>query len=290
MDDCPPSRQIEEAILTHPVVKDVEQKSGPRSFDAMGRSIDLLIRPFNRSVSELALGGNAGGVRPRANSLQDDRRLKSPSGNPPSEDPIIVRSLPIPDITPPSFGGLGSGKLLNVEAPPFIPPPGLKTPPTKASEDTTTTVSPPAPDPSPTVGLVEEPRSPSLYPEERDSTSLASSVSSTTSTVKPVVSVITAAKSGPPTKQRFSKAERRAVETVINILLEMRSKGETHVSPGILPPLILARDRTIYRGVGSRANRFWKLIDLGVQMGWLEAGPEKAWIDVGKGWTEEVTP
>lgn len=95
-------------------------------------------------------------------------------------------------------------------------------------------------------------------------------------------------KPGPSSKQGFTKAERRAVETVINVLLEMKSKGEVRASPGNLPQLILAKDRTVYRGVGNRANRFWKLIELGVQMGWLETGPENAWIDVGMGWTEDI--
>jgi hypothetical protein len=89
-------------------------------------------------------------------------------------------------------------------------------------------------------------------------------------------------------RHRFTRAERRAVETVINVLLEMKSKGEGRVSTKILPPLILAKDRAIYRGVGSRGNRFWKLVELGVKMGWLEAGPGNAWIDIGKGWADET--
>jgi len=288
-DDRPPSRQIEEAILTRPVVEDAEGRSGPRSFDSRGRCIDLLIRPLNRSVSELALGGNAGGVRPRANSLQDERRLRSPFGNPLLEDPIATKSLPTPGTTPP-FGGFASGRPLNVEAPPFIPPPGLETPPTKPLEDTTTTtISPSAPDHSHTAEPVEQTRSPFFHPEGRDSTPLSSPASSASSTVKPMASIITATKPGPPSKQGFTRAERRAVETVINVLLEMKSKGEARASPVKLPPLILAKDRTVYRNVGSRGNRFWRLIDLGVQMGWLEAGPENAWVDVGKGWTEETS-
>jgi len=43
------------------------------------------------------------------------------------------------------------------------------------------------------------------------------------------------------------------------------------------------------RGVGNRGNRFWKLIHLGVQMGWLKAGSENSWIGVGEEWTEETS-
>ena len=77
---------------------------------------------------------------------------------------------------------------------------------------------------------------------------------------------------------------------MINVLLEMKSRGEERAKPEKLPALILAKNRGVYRRVGSRANRFWKLIDLGVQMGWLETGPGNTWIDVGKGWAEEVDP
>ena len=285
VDDRPPSRQIEEAILTRPVVEDTEEIPGPPCFDSRGKRIDLLIRPFNRSVSEVVLGGNAGVMRPRANSLQDDRRLKSPSGNLTLESPVPMRSLPTPGVTLPPFGVLASRKPLNVGAPPFIPPSDLKTPPTEPSEDITTTISPPAPNPSPTVEPAEETPSPPLRLKARDSISSIASVSST-STVKPASPVTTPTKSVLPSKQGFTRAERRAVETVINVLLEMKSKGEARASAAKLPPLILAKDRAVYRHVGKRANRFWKLIDLGVQMGWLEAGPENAWVDVGKGWTE----
>lgn len=75
---------------------------------------------------------------------------------------------------------------------------------------------------------------------------------------------------------------------MINVLLGLKSKGQARVSPRNLAPLLLAKDRTVYRGVGGRGNRFWKLVDLGIQMGWLEAGPGKAWIDIGKGWAEET--
>ena len=287
--DCrPPSRQIEEAILTRPVVEDAEEISGPPCFDSRGKRIDLLIRPFNRSVSEVALGGNAGVMRPRANSLQDNRRLRSPSGNLTLEGPVPRRSLPIPGITLPSFEELVSGKPLNVEAPPFIPTPGLKTPPTNPSEDITMTISPPTRDPSPTVEPVEETPPPSFRLEGSDSTSPTASVSST-ATVKPASPVTTAMKSGSPSKQGFTKAEQRAVETVIRVLQEVKSKGEARTSAAKLPPLILAKDRMVYRRVGRRGNRFWKLIDLGVQMGWLEAGPENSWIDVGEGWTEATS-
>lgn len=291
MDDRPPSRQIEEAILTRPVVEDTEETPGPPCFDSRGQRIELLTRPFNRSVSELTLGGNVGGIRPRTNSLQDDRRFRSPSGNLTLEDPVALRSLPTPGTTPPLLGELASGKLLNVDAPPFIPVPGLKTPPAKPLDDTTTTISPPAPDHSSTVGPVEktETRSPSLLFEGRDSISSISSASSTASTVKPAAPVTATKKSGPLSKQRFTAAERRAVETVINVLLEMKGKGEARASPAKLSPLILAKDRAVYKNVGRRANRFWRLIDLGVQMDWLEAGPENAWIDVGMGWTEDAT-
>lgn len=288
MDNRPPSRQIEEAILTHPMVEDVEDIPGPPCFDSRGRRIDLLIRPLNRSISELAPGGSAGGVRLRANSLQDDRRLKSPSEDLTIEGPVPIRSWPTPNVTLPSFARLVSVKPLNVEAPPFVPTPGLKTPPAEPSEDTTTT-SPLTLDPEPTVESVEESRSPSLHLEERDPTSLVSSISSTASTVKPAEPVTTIMKSAPPSKQGFTKAERRAVETVINVLLEMKGKGEARASPAKLPPLVLAKDRAVYKHVGNRANRFWKLIDLGVQMGWLEAGPGNTWIDIGKGWTEETS-
>lgn len=73
---------------------------------------------------------------------------------------------------------------------------------------------------------------------------------------------------------------------MINVLLEMKSKGVARVSSRNLPPLILGKDRMVYKGAGGRGNKFWKLIDLGVQMEWLEAGPGNTWIDVGKGWTE----
>ena len=287
VDDRPPSRQIEEAILTRPVVEDAEEIPGPPCFDSRGKRIDLLIRPFNRSVSEVAFRGNIGGVRPRTNSLQDDRRLKSPSGNLTLDDPVTMRSLPTPGITSP-LGGLASGKPLNVEAPSFIPTPGLRTPPTEPSGDTTTTIiSPPASVPNPVMESAEGTCLPALHFEGGDSTS---SASSTTSTVKPTAPVTTTTtKSEPRPKQGFTRAERRAVETVINVLLEVKSKGEAHANPAKLPPLILAKDRAVYKGVGTRANKFWRLIDLGVQMGWLEAGPENAWIDVGKGWAEEAT-
>jgi len=75
---------------------------------------------------------------------------------------------------------------------------------------------------------------------------------------------------------------------VINVLLEMKSKGEPRADPGYLPQLLLAKNRGVYRNVGHRGNRFWKLISLGVQMGWLETGPENSWIDVGMGWTEDI--
>lgn len=281
MDGRPPSRQIEEAVLTRSVVEDAEEDSGPPCFDSRGERIDLLTRPFNRSVSELALGGNPGGVRPRANSLQDDRRLRSPPRNLSLDGPILMKSLPTLGTTPPPFEELASGKPLNVEAPPFVPTPGSNTPPTNPSEDTTTTVPPSALDHSPIVESVEPLSSP-FHLEGRDSISLSSSVSSIT--VKPITPV----KSGLPSNKWFSRNERRAVEMVINILLELKGKGEARVNPTKLPPLILARDRKVYKHVGSRANRFWKLVSLGIQMGWLEVGPGNAWIDVGKGWTEET--
>ena len=271
--------------MTRPVVENAEEIPGTPCFDSGGRRIDLLTRPFDRSVSEMVLGGNAGMVRPRANSLQDGRRLKSPSENLTLEGPISMRSLPTPTIPPLSFGEIAPGKPLNVEAPPFIPVPGLKTPPTEPSEDTTTTISPPAPDPSPTVEPAKETPSPSLSLKERDPIPPTTSVSSTP-TVKPESPVITPIKSGSPSRIGFTRAERRAVETVINVLLEMKSKGEARTGAAKLAPLVLAKDRGVYRRVGNRANKFWKLITLGVQMGWLEAGPDNSWIDVGEGWTE----
>ena len=286
MDDRPPSRQIEEAILTRPVVEDLEERSGPHRYDFNSWRTNLLVRQLNRSVSELTLYGNAVGIRPRANSLQDDRRLKSPSGTPAVEGSVALRSLPTPCILS-SFGGFGSGKTLNVEALSFIPPPISRTPPIEPSERTTTVVSPPAPDPRPIGELVEEPRPPSPHPEGKDITS-TSSTTSAASTVKPVVPVTTVAKPGPPSKQEFTRAERRAVETVINVLLEMKSNGEARAGPGNLPQLVLAKNKGVYRNVGQRANRFWKLIGLGVQMGWLETGPGNSWIDVGMGWTEDT--
>lgn len=280
MDGRPPSRQIEEAILAHPIVEGPEERLGPCCFDSSGQHTDLFIRPLSRSVSELTLCGNAVGVRPRANSLQDGRRLTSPSGSGILEDFVTMKSLPTPGMAPPLFGGPAPGKSLNVEAPPFIPPPGLKTPPTEPSGDAATS-SPPAPDPSPIAEPVDETCPPSPHVEGGD-------FNSSTSTVKPMASVATTMDSEPPSKQVFTSAERRAVETVINVLLEMKSKGQARASPGNLPPLILAKDRTVYRNVGGRANRFWKLIHLGVQMGWLETGPGNVWIDVGKGWTEDI--
>ena len=285
MDDRPPSRQIEEAILTRPVVEDVEEFSGPPCFDSRGERIDLLTRPFKRSVSELILGGNTGGVRPRANSLQNDRQLRSPPRNPSLGGPVGTRSLPTPGTMSPSFGELASGKSLNVEAPPFIPTSGSNTPPTMPSEDATTT-SPPTQDHSPPVEPVEEARLSPLHLEGRDTISLSSSASSIT--VKPTTPVITTAKLWLPSKLGYTRNERRAVETVINVLLELKSKGEARGNPTKLPPLILAKDRTVYKRVGNRANRFWKLIILGVQMGWLEVGPDNSWIDVGNGWSEET--
>jgi len=282
IDDRPPSRQIEEAILTHPVVEDAEEIPAPPCFDSRGKRSDLLTRPFDRSVSEVVLGGNAGVVRPRANSLQDGRRPKPPSGNLNLEGPVSMRSLPTPTIPPLSFGELAPGKPLNVEAPPFIPVPGSEVPPTEPS---TATISPPAPDPSPTVEPAEETPSPSLSPQGRGPIPSTTSVSSTP-TVKPESPVITPMKSRSPSGLGFTRAERRAVETVINVLLEMKSKGEARTGAAKLAPLVLAKDRGVYRRVGNRANKFWKLITLGVQMGWLEAGPENAWIDVGEGWTE----
>jgi hypothetical protein len=185
-----------------------------------------------------------------------------------------MRSLPISSISPPSFEGLGSGKPLNVEALPFIPPHSLKTPPAVPSEGATTatTTTPPTQDPR---SIVEPP---SPHPGGRDLIS---------STVKPVAPVTITTGIGSPSKQGFTRAERRAVETVINVLLEMKSKGDARASPGSLPPLILAKDRTVYKNAGNRANRFWRLICLGIKMGWLESGPGNAWIDVGKGWTED---
>ena len=283
-DNRPLSRQIEEAILTRPAAEDAEERSGGRCFDPGSRHADPLIRLLNRSVSELALCGNAVG-RPRANSLQDGRRLKSPSGNLNLEDPVALRSLPAPAIIPPSLGELASGKPLNVEAPPFIPPPGLESPPTKPSKDVTRTTSPPAPDSSPVMEPIEKTRPLTPHLEEGD---LTSSISSTSSTVKPLVSVIAATKPGLPPKPGFTKAERRAVETVINVLLDMKSQGEARATPGGLPALLLVKDRSIYRGVGSRGNRFWRLINLGVQMGWLETGPGDAWIDIGMEWAGDV--
>ena len=268
-------------------VGDIEEKPGPRSFDSKGRPIDLLTRPFDRSVSELTLSVGPGMVRPRANSLQDDRRLNSPPGDLTLKDHILMRSLPMPNAKPPSPCGLGSTKPLNVEALPFIPSSNPNTPPSEPLEDPTTVVSPPAPDPGSIEDPVEETRLPPLRLEGIDSTSSACSTSSTPSTVKPaVVPVTNITRPAPVVKQRFTQAERRAVETVINVLLELKSKGKNRVSPKDLPHLILAKDRTVYRGVGNRGNRFWKLIGLGIEMGWLEAGPRNAWIDVGKGWTE----
>jgi hypothetical protein len=289
VDNRPPSREIEEAILNCPVFEDAEQQCGPRAFDSSGRSVSLLTRPFNRSVSELALCGNFGTVRPRSNSLQDDRCLKSPSYELTLGDHIRMRSLPIPRGTPPlSFGGLGLGNRLNVEASPFIPSPDTMTPPNEPSEDATTTITPLTPDPCPTVEPAEETRPPAPGLERRDSAFSTSSVCSTPSTVKPVVAQAAITKrSWPPAEREFTKGERRAVETVINVLLDRKSKGEARVNPRHLPNLILAKDKNVYKGVGSRGNRFWKLINLGVQMGWLEAGPEDAWVDVGKGWADE---
>lgn len=275
--------------MVHPV-EGPEERSDSRYFDVGDWRTDLLIRPINRSVSELTLCGNGIGVRPRANSLQDDRRFTSPSGSETLGDPVAMRSLLTPVIPPLLSGRLAPGRSLNAGAPPFIPPPGLKTPPTEPSEDATTMIPPLTPNLSPIVEPVEETHPPSPHLGGEDFTSSACSTSSTLSTVKPMVPVIAAVGSELPLKQGYSRAERRAVETVINVLLEMKSKGEGRVSLGSLPPLVLAKDRTVYRNVGHRANRFWRLIDLGVQMGWLETGPEKAWIDVGKGWTEDTEP
>lgn len=276
--------------MNYPVSEHVEEQSGPRSFDSNGRCISLLTGPFNRSVSELALRGDTGTVRPRANSLQDDRRFKSPSREPTLADHIATRSLPIPRTMPFLFGGLELGKPLNVEASPFIPSPGMTTPPSERSDDVTTTISCPSPDLSLATRPAEESPSPPLRFGRRGSVSSTSSICSTPSTVKPDVAPATVtAASEPPTKHRFTKAERRAVETVINVLLETKSKGDTRVSSRSLPRLILVKDRSVYKGVGSRGNRYRKLIDLGVQMGWLEVGPENAWVDVGKGWSEEAS-
>lgn len=287
MDNRPPSRQIEEAILNHPVFEDEGEHSGPHSPDPNGRHTSVFARSFNRSVSELALCGNIGTARPRSNSLQDDRCLKSPSHEPTLRDHIAMRSLPIPRGTPLSFGGLASGNPLNVGASPFIPSPVMMTPPNEPSEDAATTISPPSPGPSLTTKLTRETGSPSLRLERVDS-ALSASSCSTPSTVKPDVEQANLTKKPrQPTKPEFTKGERRAVETVINVLLERKGKGQARVNPKHLPNLILAKDKTIYRSVGNRGNRFWKLINLGIQMGWLEVGPENTWIDVGKGWTEE---
>jgi hypothetical protein len=231
--------QIEGAILTRPVVEDVEEMSAPAVSISVA-STDLLIRPLNRSVPELNLCGGSAGVRPRATSLQDYRCLKSPYGNQTVDGPIAMRSLPIPSISPPSFEGLGSGKPLNVEALPFIPPHSLKTPPAVPSEGATTatTTTPPTQDPR---SIVEPP---SPHPGGKGFNLISS-------TVKPVAPVTITTGIGSPSKQGFTRAERRAVETVINVLLEMKSKGDARASPGSLPPLILAKDRTVYKNAGT---------------------------------------
>src|SRR5258707_9487227 len=118
-----------------------------------------------------------------------------------------------------------------------------------------TMTSPPASDPGPIEEPVEEePRLSSPHLEGMTLTSSTSSVTSAASTVKPVVPVTTTVKPGPSSKRGFTGAERRAVEVVINVLLEMKSKGEARAGPGNLPQLVLAKDRTVYRGVGNRAN------------------------------------
>ena len=288
VDDHPPSRQVEEAILTRPAVEEAETIPGPPCFDSRGRRIDILTRPFNRSVSERAHGESANGMRPRANSLQDDRRPRLLSGNPTFEDPFTTESLPTPRIVLPSLGELMLRKPLSIEAPAFIPTPSLRALPPKPSDSATTKVSFPGTlDPDPTLETIEETRSPFVRLEERYSVRMRPPTCPTASTVKPETLVDTT-KSGP--NYGFTRGERRAVETVINVLLELKSKGEERGRPDTLPALILAKDRAVYRRVGNRANRFWKLIELGVQMDWLEIGPEKAWIDVGRGWAEEIDP
>ena len=199
-----------------------------------------------------------------------------------------MRSLPTPTVTPTVVEGQELGKPLNVKAPPFIPSPS-SSPPNEPTEDFATTASSPLSDPSSTEESDQGTRSPSPQLERRHSISSICSVSFAHSTIKPtpaVVPVATTTRPGPPTKQRFTKTEWRAVETVINVLLEMKSRGEPRANSKNLFPLILAKDRMVYKNAGSRGNKFWKLIDLGVRMGWLEAGPGNAWIDVGKGWAE----
>lgn len=264
--------------MDSPVVEDAEEPFGPRSFDSSGRLISLLNRPFNRSVSEPALRRNPSIVRPRTNSLQDDWRTESPSRKLTLEDHIIMRSLPLPHPPPLSFGGFEFWQPFDVEARPFIPSLDMTIPPEDAASRFTPTTKP-----------AEGTLPPPVRLETWGPASLTPSSWSTPSTVNAVVApATTTTKSEPPTQRGFTKAERRAVETVINVLLEMKGKGEARVSIKSLPHLILAKDRTVYKGVGSRGNRFQKLIDLGIQMGWLETGPENAWIDVGKGWTEGI--
>ena len=87
--------------MNRPVVEAVEEpEPGPRSFDSTkGRSTGLLTRPFNPSASELALCVGTGVSRPRANSLQDNRRLRLPSGDLTLEDHLLMRPLHIPTVT-----------------------------------------------------------------------------------------------------------------------------------------------------------------------------------------------
>jgi len=168
---------------------------------------------------------------------------------------------------------------LNAEALPFVLPPGLKTPPAEFSEHVTTTIFPPAPVHCPIRELVEEPRPPSPPLEGRDTTPSTSSTSSTTWCRLP------------PRRNRghqvFTRAEPRAVETVVSVLLEMKSKGEARAGPGNLPRSVLAKNGGITGTLGT-GRRFLELIDLGTLMGWLETGPENSWIDVGAGRTEDI--
>jgi hypothetical protein len=87
-----------------------------------------------------------------------------------------------------------------------------------------------------------------------------------------------------PQTTQYTPIQLAALKDIVKVLAELRNKGQKRSNPGQVAPLVLERNKRLFEMADVPNRKFGRLIEMCVEVGWIEAGPRKDWIAVGKGW------
>lgn len=78
-----------------------------------------------------------------------------------------------------------------------------------------------------------------------------------------------------------------ALTELVKLLADLKEKGQPRINPGLVQPLLLEKNSRIYEMAELPNKKFWRLVEMGENMGWIETdGFKREWIAVARGWDE----